>query len=142
MNNPGKGGASDAEKQNMAAVFGGMGSGMKLKRGKGKSKQIGMKRQKRREGGPVYGSGGEEDAMMLDDDLVDDDVFEGMEVDGGVAKEGTTHEKDPELVAFKDKVLDLLIKNDYETKRSSKLAIDDFMRILAIFNEAGIHFTC
>ena len=142
MNNAGKGGASDAEKQNMAAVFGGMGSGMKLKRGKGKSKQIGMKRQKRRERGPVYGSGEEEDAMMLDDDLVDDDVFEGMEVDGGVAKEGTTHEKDPELIAFKEKVLDLLIKNDYETKRSSKLAIDDFMRILAIFNEAGIHFTC
>ena len=140
--------AGVAGRQSMAAVFGGVGGAMRMKRGKGKSRAVGMKRKKRPDRG---GGGADADAMMMmddddDGDMVDDEVFGGamMDVDdeGGGDPREAGREKDPELVAFKEKVLDLLIKNDYETKRSSKLAIDDFMRILAIFNEAGIHFTC
>lgn len=41
---------------------------------------------------------------------------------------------------FKDKVLGVLKLGGFEYKRSSKLTQADFMNLLSLFNEAGIHF--
>jgi hypothetical protein len=34
----------------------------------------------------------------------------------------------------------ILEKNDFAEKRASKMSQDDFMQLLADFNEQGIHF--
>jgi len=41
---------------------------------------------------------------------------------------------------MKDKVVEVLEQNDFADKRSAKLDIDDFLRLLDAFNKAGIHF--
>ncbi|KAK9846462.1 hypothetical protein WJX81_004406 [Elliptochloris bilobata] len=41
---------------------------------------------------------------------------------------------------FKDRVLGVLRDGAFEDARSAKLAQDDFLRLLAAFNRAGIHF--
>ncbi|XP_073526284.1 LOW QUALITY PROTEIN: uncharacterized protein [Phyllobates terribilis] len=41
---------------------------------------------------------------------------------------------------FKSKVLGVLKKYDYEEKRSAKLTQNEFIHLLSVFNEAGIHF--
>ena len=41
---------------------------------------------------------------------------------------------------FKERVLGVLRGGGFEEARSAKLAQDDFMRLLAAFNRAGIHF--
>ena len=42
---------------------------------------------------------------------------------------------------FKEMVLSTLQRNGYEGLRSAKLTLDDFLKLLAIFNQAGIHFS-
>lgn len=46
----------------------------------------------------------------------------------------------PENFDIKAVVLEVLAQIDMSQKRSAKLAIDDFLKILAAFNEKGIHF--
>jgi len=46
---------------------------------------------------------------------------------------------DPEI-SLKDVALGILADTEYETKRSRRLDIDDFLTLLLAFNEAGIHF--
>ncbi|KAL8196279.1 hypothetical protein R6Q57_025279 [Mikania cordata] len=74
-------------------------------------------------------------AMETDDDKddedVDDDDDDDMEMDDGEAKGSD----------FKDKVLGVLKQGKYEDKRSSKLAQADFMHLLSLFNQEGIHFS-
>jgi len=41
---------------------------------------------------------------------------------------------------FKDKVLGILQDLEFNEKRSSKMDIDDFLKLLAAFNSGGIHF--
>ena len=41
---------------------------------------------------------------------------------------------------FKAKVMRILEKNDFAEKRASKMSQDDFMQLLADFNEQGVHF--
>ncbi len=41
---------------------------------------------------------------------------------------------------FKNTVLQLLEHTQLSDKRSSKLEQDDFLKLLAAFNQAGIHF--
>ena len=42
---------------------------------------------------------------------------------------------------FKELVLSTLQRNGYECLRSAKLNLDDFLKLLAVFNQAGIHFS-
>jgi 18S rRNA (adenine1779-N6/adenine1780-N6)-dimethyltransferase len=46
----------------------------------------------------------------------------------------------PDNFDIKAVVLEVLAQIDMSQKRSAKLAIDDFLKILAAFNEKGIHF--
>ena len=41
---------------------------------------------------------------------------------------------------FKQLVERILREHDFSTLRSAKLSLDDFLRLLACFNEKGIHF--
>ncbi|KAL5705602.1 18S rRNA (adenine(1779)-N(6)/adenine(1780)-N(6))-dimethyltransferase [Ranunculus cassubicifolius] len=47
---------------------------------------------------------------------------------------------DLELGPFKDKVIAVLKEGDFEDKRPSKLSNEELLRLLSLFNEAGIHF--
>ena len=49
----------------------------------------------------------------------------------------TSNKVDPE---FREKVVKVLIDSDYMTKRPSKLTLDDFLKLLYLFNSNGIHF--
>ncbi|XP_021768766.1 ribosomal RNA small subunit methyltransferase-like [Chenopodium quinoa] len=83
------------------------------------------------------------------DDQVDED--ETMEVDDGKADEdemdvkGSDADSDNDMQAndpnFKAKVIDVLKRYDYADKRSSKLTQNEFIHLLSVFNQAGIHFT-
>lgn len=42
---------------------------------------------------------------------------------------------------FKEMVLKVLEDNGFDLLRSAKLSQDDFLRLLAVFNAAGIHFS-
>ena len=41
---------------------------------------------------------------------------------------------------FRDKVIDVLDDKSFLDKRSSKLTLEDFLKLLYLFNKAGIHF--
>jgi 18S rRNA (adenine1779-N6/adenine1780-N6)-dimethyltransferase len=41
---------------------------------------------------------------------------------------------------FKAKLMAILEKTGYADKRSSKLGLDDYLKMLFAFNQAGIHF--
>eukprot|EP00743_Colponemidia_sp_Colp-15_P001993 GILK01002166.1.p1 GENE.GILK01002166.1~~GILK01002166.1.p1 ORF type:complete len:312 (-),score=56.95 GILK01002166.1:249-1184(-) len=45
------------------------------------------------------------------------------------------------LPSVKDVVVRILEENGFVEQRSSKMDIDDFLRLLKLFNEAGIHFS-
>ncbi|KAK1430637.1 hypothetical protein QVD17_13525 [Tagetes erecta] len=78
----------------------------------------------------VLGDSGEL-TMDTDDDDNDDGDDDDMEMDDGEAKGSD----------FKEKVLAVLRQGKFEEKRSSKLAQADFMHLLSLFNQAGIHFS-
>ncbi len=87
------------------------------------------------------------DAMDMDDvrdeeaSSSDDDVDGAMEVD--VLKKpnaGKRKKRGKASDEFKAKVMRILEKNDFADKRASKMSQDDFMQLLADFNEQGVHF--
>jgi 18S rRNA (adenine1779-N6/adenine1780-N6)-dimethyltransferase len=41
---------------------------------------------------------------------------------------------------FKAKLMSILEKIGYAEKRSSKLSLDDYLKMLYAFNQAGVHF--
>jgi hypothetical protein len=42
---------------------------------------------------------------------------------------------------MKEKVLGLLAANGFNEKRSNKMDLDDFLKLLKVFNQEDIHFT-
>ena len=49
-------------------------------------------------------------------------------------------EDDDKLKEFKAKIVEILEENKLITKRSAKMDNTDFLQLLSVFNEAGIHF--
>jgi len=45
-----------------------------------------------------------------------------------------------ESISMKDKIVEVLELNDFADKRSAKMDMDDFLRLLDAFNKVGIHF--
>uniref|UniRef100_A0A6B2LBM7 rRNA adenine N(6)-methyltransferase n=1 Tax=Arcella intermedia TaxID=1963864 RepID=A0A6B2LBM7_9EUKA len=41
---------------------------------------------------------------------------------------------------IKDKVIEILDNNNYDEKRSGKMDLDDFLKLLVLFNKEGLHF--
>lgn len=97
-------------------------------------------------------------SALADDDeaddqrvLVDENEDQSMEVEGakpngdGMEVEGSDADSDDEAnvndSGFKGKVIGVLKQYDYADKRSSKLTQNEFIHLLSVFNQAGIHFT-
>lgn len=90
---------------------------------------------------------GDSDAAMLgdttDDSCMATDVVEAREMDIGEDKDMELDDDDNEMQGasqFKDNVLKVLRAGNFEDKRSSKLAQEDFLMLLSMFNKEGIHF--
>ncbi|GAB2212099.1 hypothetical protein Droror1_Dr00025445 [Drosera rotundifolia] len=66
----------------------------------------------------------EDDEMEVEDDSDTESMADAMDTGSG----------------FKDKVIGVLKRYDYEDKRSSKLTQNEFIHLLSVFNEAHIHF--
>lgn len=66
----------------------------------------------------------------LDDDTTD---TEDMDVESDRDNE--------KFVCFKDKIVNILKSGGYEDKRSSKLSVKEFLRLISLFNKEGIHFS-
>ncbi|XP_023750426.1 ribosomal RNA small subunit methyltransferase [Lactuca sativa] len=75
----------------------------------------------------VLGDSGEMEEESEDED---EDMDMDMEMEDGETKSD-----------FKEKVLGVLKEGEFELKRSSKLAQEDFMHLLSLFNKVGIHFS-
>lgn len=78
----------------------------------------------------ILGDLTEDNSMEVEAETDEMDV---VDEDGSTDQTGTAF--------FKEKCIAVLGEGGYEDKRSSKLTQDDFLRLLALFNKAGIHFT-
>lgn len=66
---------------------------------------------------------------------LDDDTTDTEDID---AESDTENEK---FVCFKEKIVNILKSGGYEDKRSSKLSVKEFLRLISLFNKEGIHFS-
>jgi 18S rRNA (adenine1779-N6/adenine1780-N6)-dimethyltransferase len=82
---------------------------------------------------PVQQPAGHVLAAMHIDTAVDDGDDEAME-DAAAATGPEPSEE------FKQRVLAVLESNELDGQRSSKMGQDDFLKLLALFNAAGVHF--
>jgi len=80
----------------------------------------------------------EEDAQVEKEDEDDDDEEE--EAMDEESKDGGEGDPLKDIKAFKKIVVTALIDNQMDQKRASKMEIIDFLNLLKIFNEKGIHF--
>ncbi|XP_057519206.1 ribosomal RNA small subunit methyltransferase [Amaranthus tricolor] len=93
------------------------------------------------------------DMSVLADEKDDQRAFldQDMDMEGGKADEdemeieGSDADSDNDVQVndsdFKAKVIGVLKQYDYADKRSSKLTQNEFIHLLSVFNQAGIHFT-
>ena len=65
-----------------------------------------------------------------------------MEDDEEIVDDGAQVTGDPMtcLVAFKNKIVNILEDNDLAQKRAAKMDIVDFLQLLSKMNEQGVHF--
>ncbi|XP_010679368.2 ribosomal RNA small subunit methyltransferase [Beta vulgaris subsp. vulgaris] len=78
----------------------------------------------------------EDQNMDLENGTADEDKMEVEGSDGDSDNEAPANDSD-----FKAKVIGVLKQYDYADKRSSKLTQNEFIHLLSVFNQAGIHFT-
>jgi len=78
------------------------------------------------------------EAMMMDDD--DDDNGKDDRDDEDDDKIDVETNNSAQVKEFKEKIVKILTDNEYGDKRASKLSIEDFLKILFVFNQNGIHF--
>lgn len=82
-------------------------------------------------------------AMELDDPQDDveeeDDNDDAMTVDGGPGG-GRSGKRGKASAEFKEKILGMLTSQGFDLMRSSKMAQEDFLRLLSSFNGIGVHF--
>ena len=76
--------------------------------------------------------------IIDDNESENEDMDENEEINKmkGIQK----NEKQKEIVEFKEKVIDILKENKYNENRATKMDIDNFMYLLNLFNNNGIHF--
>ncbi|KAL4445312.1 hypothetical protein ABPG77_011137 [Micractinium sp. CCAP 211/92] len=94
------------------------------------------------EGGSGAGAGGAADDGGSDDDMGEDEEGgAGEGAHGGIAAGGSARRRRGKASeGFKEQVLEVLEKSGYIEKRAAKMSQDDFLALLAAFNQAGIHF--
>ena len=82
----------------------------------------------------------EKETKDADEDEEDDEGKGEREEEKAEEKMGGNIEAEVDKNLFKNKVLKILTDSGFKEKRSSKLDIDDFLKLLHVFNESGIHF--
>ncbi|KNA26027.1 hypothetical protein SOVF_000960 [Spinacia oleracea] len=86
-----------------------------------------------------------EDVSMdvVENGKADDEEDDQMEVEeeGEDDADSDNNEMQINDSGFKGKVIGVLKQYDYADKRSSKLTQNEFIHLLSVFNQAGIHFT-
>ncbi|XP_073002704.1 ribosomal RNA small subunit methyltransferase-like [Typha latifolia] len=90
----------------------------------------------------------EEDSITSDDVSVLADMIGDLSMESDDGKDAEEMEvEDVDMVEqseqsdFKEKALGVLMQGDFEKKRASKLTQVDFLYLLSMFNQAGIHFS-
>lgn len=83
------------------------------------------------------------DALQAEDDI--EDKNEDIEVDDNMEANNETKEPaktgvNPELLEFKQKIMNILTESKYNENRATKMDIDNFLFLLNLFNNHGIHF--
>lgn len=79
-------------------------------------------------------------AMEVDDPQAEEeDDDDAMTVDGGPAVGGSGR-RGKASAEFKEKILGMLTSQGFDQLRSSKMAQEDFLRLLSNFNSIGVHF--
>lgn len=76
-----------------------------------------------------------DDAMVGSSDNEDDVMVDAHDGQAKKRKKGKASDE------FKAKVVKILEENGFADKRASKMSQDDFLQLLAHFNESGIHFS-
>jgi len=79
------------------------------------------------------------------DDLKDEEIKNEENKNDESEQEDEEEKVDPkeqktELGMFKEKILAILKENKFDTNRAIKMDIDDFLALLNVFNNNGIHF--
>ena len=59
---------------------------------------------------------------------------------GGAGEDATMEDAEDATEAFKARVVGVLESNGLDQQRSGKMSQDDFLRLLSLFNAAGVHF--
>jgi len=81
---------------------------------------------------------GEEEDEAIHDEEADDNEEDEEEMDD--AEEGESEDPLKSIKAFKKLVVKTLEDNEMSEKRACKMEIIDFLNLLNIFNEKGVHF--
>ena len=76
-------------------------------------------------------------ATINDNEDKEEDVSSDEEDNKAPAKENKMEE---EKESFKAKIMKILDDNDMLTIRTKKLSVEDFLKLLSIFNKHDIHF--
>lgn len=75
----------------------------------------------------------------------DDEMGEGEGAGGGTANPASggsaRRRRGKATEGFKEQVMEVLQSNGFSERRSAKMSQDDFLQLLAVFNQAGIHFS-
>ena len=75
----------------------------------------------------------------------DDDMADGEEGEEGGQQAGNgggsaRRRRGKATEGFKEQVVEVLQRHDFLERRAAKMSQDDFLHLLAVFNQAGIHF--
>jgi 18S rRNA (adenine1779-N6/adenine1780-N6)-dimethyltransferase len=79
-------------------------------------------------------------SMAIDQDEEMGDGSDDEDMMDASIKTSTKKKKGKASEEFKNKVMKILENGNYAEMRASKMSQDDFLQLLADFNQAGIHF--
>jgi 18S rRNA (adenine1779-N6/adenine1780-N6)-dimethyltransferase len=97
-----------------------------------------MAQEERKENDNTFGTAffGKQAESMMDEDNVGDQNKNENENDDEKIEE----EKDSKVKVFKEKIVNVLKDGGYLEKRGIKMDLDDFLKLLYLYNKNGIHF--
>ena len=70
----------------------------------------------------------------------DDEMADEAEAGGQQAGGSARRRRGKASEGFKEQVLEVLQRHGFMERRAAKMTQDDFLQLLAAFNQAGIHF--
>jgi 18S rRNA (adenine1779-N6/adenine1780-N6)-dimethyltransferase len=91
--------------------------------------------------GPCWRPPAGDDGGSSDDDMADgEEGEEGGQQAGNGGGGSARRRRGKATEGFKEQVVEVLQRHDFLERRAAKMSQDDFLHLLAVFNQAGIHF--